>query len=207
MAQLDIQTTLRLVRGAQAGDRRSLDDLFVRYLPKVRRIVALRLGYTLKDFAAYEDIVQESLLRAFEKLDQFHETDEGTFYHWISTCVASALNLHFRKAGAQKRGSGKVKALGGLGDDGLTASIFASAEPGPRTRATTHELEEKLEEALLGLKDHHREIIVLRHICGMASEEIARTLGFSNAATARKALERAMAELKDRMGTAAGGLE
>lgn len=206
MPELDLHTTLRLVRGAQAGDRRSLDDLFLRYLPKVRRIVALRLGYALKDFAAYEDIVQESLLRAFEKLDQFHEKDEGTFYHWISTCVASALNLHFRKAGAQKRGGGKVKALGEMGDDGLTASIFASAEPGPRTRASTRELEAKLEEAILGLKEHHREIIVLRHICGMGSEEIARTLGFSNPATARKALERAMAELKVQWGPGAGGL-
>lgn len=206
MAELDLQTTLRLVQGAQAGDRRSLDDLFARYLPKVRRIVALRLGYTLDDFAAYEDIVQDSLLRAFEKLDQFREKEEGTFYHWIATCVATALNLHFRKQGAQKRGGGRVKALGELGVDGLSASIFASDEPGPRTRATSQELEQKLEAALLDLKEHHREIIVLRHICGMASEEIARTLGFSNAATARKSLERAMAELRTRLGPDAGGL-
>jgi hypothetical protein len=74
---LDIETTLRLVRGAKSGDRKSLEDLFARYLPKVRRIVALRLGCTLRDFAAYEDMVQEGLLRAFEKLEQFQELSEG----------------------------------------------------------------------------------------------------------------------------------
>lgn len=207
MTPLDMQTTLRLVRGAQAGDRRALDDLFARYLPRVRRIVALRLGCPSKDFAAYEDLVQESLLRAFEKLDQFEEQSEGTFYHWISSCVASAMNLHFRKAGARKRGGGKVKALSDLGEAGLTASIFSSSEPGPRTRASARELEEKIEAALLALKSHHREVIVLRHLCGMSSEEVARALGFSSGATARKVLERAMAELKERLGPAAADLE
>src|SRR5262245_5943046 len=183
MPQLDLQTTLRLVRGARAGDRAALEDLFTRYLPKVRRIVSLRLGCPMKDFAAFEDLVQDSLLRAFEKLDQFEEKSEGTFYHWVATCVASAMNLHFRKAGAQKRGAGKVKAFGQLAGDSLTASIFPSAGPGPRTRASEHELEGKIEEALLGLKSHHREVIVMRHICGMSSEEVAQALGITNTAT------------------------
>lgn len=202
----DLQTTLRLVRGAQAGDRRSLEDLFTRYLPKVRRIVALRLGFTVADLSRHEDLVQESLLRAFEKLDQFKELAEGTFYHWISSCVATAVNLEFKKHGAQKRGSGKVKVLGALGDDGLSASFFACAEPGPRTRATSRELEEKLEEALLSLKTHHREVIILKHLCGMQSDEIAGAMGFTNGATARKVLERAMTELREKLGAEAEGL-
>lgn len=202
----DLQTTLRLVRGAQAGDRRSLEDLFTRYLPKVRRIVALRLGFTVADLSRHEDLVQESLLRAFEKLDQFKELAEGTFYHWISSCVATAVNLEFKKYGAQKRGSGKVKVLGALGDDGLSASFFACTEPGPRTRASSRELEEKLEEALLSLKTHHREVIILKHLCGMQSDEIAGAMGFTNGATARKVLERAMTELREKLGAEAEGL-
>lgn len=203
MTQLDVQSTLHLVRGAQAGDRKALEDLFARYLPKVRRIVSLRLGCPLKDFARYEDLVQESLIRAFEKLDQFQEQSEGTFYNWISSCVSSAVNLEFRKLGAQKRGGGKVKALSQFQTEGLTASIFASDEPGPRTRASAHELDEKIEAALLEMKSHHREVIVLRHVCGMSSDEISKALGFSSAATARKVLERALAELKDRLGPSA----
>jgi RNA polymerase sigma-70 factor (ECF subfamily) len=204
--QIDLNTTLQLVRGAQAGDRAALDDLFTRYLPRVRRIVALRLGCPMKDFAQYEDLVQESMLRTFEKLDQFKEQSEGTFYHWVASCVASAVNLEFRKLGAQKRGGGKVKPFGAFASEDLSASFFPSDTPGPRTRASAHELEARLEAALLGLKSHHREIIVLRHICGMSSEEVAASLGFSNAATARKALERALDALKERLGPDAAGL-
>src|SRR5262245_38872233 len=57
MPQVDLETTLRLVRGAQAGDRVALEALFERYLPRVQRIVSLRLGCPLKDFAGYEDLV------------------------------------------------------------------------------------------------------------------------------------------------------
>jgi|RhiMethySRZTD1v2_1073278.scaffolds.fasta_scaffold55892_2 RNA polymerase sigma factor (sigma-70 family) len=197
---LDIETTLRLVRGAKSGDRKSLEDLFARYLPKVRRIVALRLGCTLRDFAAYEDMVQEGLLRAFEKLEQFQELSEGGFYNWISTCVASAMNLRFRKQDAAKRGGGREKPFADYGEDGLADSILAGTGPGPRTRASQQELQEKLEAALLSLKTHHREVIILRHLCGMQSDEIACTLGFASAATARKVIERAVAELRRKLG-------
>ncbi len=196
MQESNIQTTIRLLRGARDGNRRDLDDLFVRYLPKVRRIVALRLGYPLKDFATYEDIVQESLLRVFEKLEHFEEMTEGTFQNWIASCVASAVNLYFRKAGAKKRGGGKVRVFGGLQSEGLSVSIFKAEGPGPSTVASERELEETLEETLLSLKSHHREIIILRHLCGMSSREIAEAMGFGNPATARKVLSRAMGELK-----------
>ncbi len=196
MNQDTIQTTLRLLRNARAGDRQSLEDLFTRYLPKIRQIVALRLGYPLRDFAVYEDLVQEAILRAFEKLDTFKEMSEGTFYNWISSCVLTAVNLHFRKEGAQKRGGGKVRALGTLQTGGLSVSLFTARDPGPSTAARVHETEEKIEEALLALKSHHREVIILRHLCGMSSEEVARSMGFGKAATARKVLSRAMEQLR-----------
>ncbi len=43
--------TTCLVLAAQGGDRDALEGLFRRYLPRVRQIVALRLGYSLRDFA------------------------------------------------------------------------------------------------------------------------------------------------------------
>jgi len=189
----EFQTTIGLLRRARAGERGALEDLFARYLPKVRRIVALRLGQPLRDFALYEDIVQESLLRTFEKLDTFEELSEGTFQNWVASCVMTAINLHFKKHGARKRGGGKVRAFGGLASEGLSASIFRAKGPGPSTIASEREIEEKIEEALLGLKSHQREVIILRHL------EIAETMGFGNPATVRKVLSRAMAELRAKL--------
>jgi len=92
-----------------------------------------------------------------------------------------------------------VRALGELASEGLSASIFKAKGPGPSTIACGRELEDRLEEALLGLKSHHREVIILRHLCGMTSEEIAEAMGFGNAATVRKVLSRAMDELKAKL--------
>lgn len=43
--------TVSLVKKAQDGDRQAMEDLFVRYLPRVRQIVALRLGMPPSAFA------------------------------------------------------------------------------------------------------------------------------------------------------------
>ncbi|MBN1419504.1 MAG: sigma-70 family RNA polymerase sigma factor [Planctomycetes bacterium] len=195
----DFQTTIGLLRRARSGERGALEDLFARYLPKVRRIVALRLGHPLRDFALYEDIVQESLLRTFEKLETFEEMSEGTFQNWVASCVMTAINLHFKRHGARKRGGGKVRPLGGLASEGLSASIFKAKGAGPSTIASDRELEERIEAALLELKSHHREVIILRHLCDMTSGEIAEAMGFGNPATVRKVLSRAMDELRAKL--------
>jgi RNA polymerase sigma factor (sigma-70 family) len=109
------------------------------------------------------------------------------------------MHLYFKRHGAKKRGGGKVRALGGLGGEGLTASIFRAKGPGPTTVVRARELEEKIEEALLSMKSHHREVIILRHLCEMSSREISDAMGFGNPATARKVLSRALAELKARL--------
>lgn len=193
---MEFGTTIKLLREARDGQSRAVEELFTRYLPRVRQIVALRLGYPQRDFATYEDLVQESLLRVFEKLDTFEVRTEGTFYHWVATCVMTSINRHFRRQGAQKRGAGKVCRLDGNRSGGLTASVLAHGAPGPRTEAMARELEDTLEQALLRLKSHHREVIILRHLCAMSSTEIADTMGFASAATARKVLSRAMEALK-----------
>jgi hypothetical protein len=102
------------VRGAKSGDRKSLEDLFARYLPKVRRIVALRLGCTLRDFAAYEDMVQEGLLRAFEKLEQFQELSEGGFYKLDFYVRRERHEPPVPKAGCREARRGAREAVCGL---------------------------------------------------------------------------------------------
>ena len=83
--------TTCLVLAAQGGDRDALEGLFRRYLPRVRQIVALRLGYSLRDFADSEDLVQEALLNVFRNLDRFGARSEGRFRYWLTRCVANSM--------------------------------------------------------------------------------------------------------------------
>jgi RNA polymerase sigma-70 factor (ECF subfamily) len=194
----DLETTLRLVREAQAGDDRALESLFARYLPRVRHMVALRLGYRLRDFATHEDIVQEALLRAFENLERFEERSEGSFRNWLARCVQNVVNDHFRRAGAAKRGGGKVRLASSYESEDLSAIVFAGKDPTPSAIISKEELVDKIESSLLGMKEHHREVILLRLFCDMSYAEIGEAIGVREEATVRKLYSRAIAELRKR---------
>jgi RNA polymerase sigma-70 factor (ECF subfamily) len=192
--------TLQLFDAARRGDRRAVEDLFARYLPRVRRIVSLRMGRKLLGFTEHEDLAQETLLRVFRGLEQFEANSEGSLRYWISQCVERAIADCARRLVAKKRGEGNVVRFGDRGTEAPLSSIFAGKGPTPSSVAASREREERIEEALLALPPHHREIINLRFFCEMSFSEIADTLKIGSEATARKALFRAVGKLKERLG-------
>lgn len=194
----DLSTTVRLILSAQGGDRVALDALFRRYAPRVLRIAALRFGWTTREFADYEDIAQDALVRALKGLDGFDPLAEGAsvgaFRNWLACCVNSAVKQHFRERGAVKRG--REVRFADLAKEDLSTSIFAGREPSPSKVAQAAELEKKLEAAILSMQDHYRDIVILRQLCGMSYAEIATERGFENEDNVRIILHRALKKLK-----------
>lgn len=191
--------TLDLLNAARGGDRRALEALFARYLPRVRQIVCMRMGRRLASFTEYDDIAQETLLRIFRSLDDFESRSEGSFRHWVACSVERAIADAARRLGASKRGGGAVGRFGDFSSAVSFTSVLAGSEPTPSKVAASHETEEKVEEALLALPAHHREIINLRFFCGLSFAEIAQELKIGAEATARKALHRALQKLREQL--------
>lgn len=193
----DFESTLHLVRGAQDGQRDAMEELFARYLPRVRTIVALRMGFRLRQLADVEDLVQESLLKIFQGLDRFEQRSEGTFRNWLSHCVEYEIAGFARKVSAKKRGGGNARRFGDYDSRFLlSTSILASAEPDPADVAGARELEEQIEEALLAMPVHYREVILLRQLCELSYAEVAEALGLKSEDAARQACSRALRKLK-----------
>ena len=192
---MEFEDTLQLIRSAREGSDPALEELFRRYLPRVRQIVALRLGCRRADLATREDLVQESLLHVFENLDRFEERSGGSFRNWIATCVANTIRNVQRDARAQKRGGGRVRRFADILDEDLSAAIFPGDAPTPSAIHRGVELLERIEAALLALGDRDRELIVLRRLCEMTYAEIAAQRGESEMAV-RKAFNRAMRRLE-----------
>jgi RNA polymerase sigma-70 factor (ECF subfamily) len=90
-----------------------------------------------------------------------------------------------------------VKRFADVGGEGLVATLFPGRRRGPSTIAAAKELEAHVEEALLGLPDHYRELVILRHLCDVSYEEIAEIMKFTTAETARRACNRALAKLRE----------
>lgn len=185
----NIQETVVLVEAAKGGDRHAAEELFARYLPRVRQIVALRTGHRLRRLVEVDDITQEVLLRAVQGLERFEHRSEGSFLSWLADCVVCEIAAIARRFGARKRGAGWQR-------EPLLSSVLADRGPRPSQLAEAAETEERLEEALHALPDHYREVIILRHLCGMSYEEVARAMGFRQEVNARKAFSRAVRKLE-----------
>ena len=189
--------TTRLVGAAQKGDRQALEELFARYLPRVRQIVALRMGARQRKILEVDDIAQETLLGVFKGLERFEHRSQGSFRNWLARCVQSQVAGAARKANAKKRGGGDVRLFCDLAPEGFRSTIFPGRGQTPSEVAEEKEMEERIEGALLALPRHHREVIILRKLCELPYAEVARELGFAEATTARKAYSRAMEKLRE----------
>ena len=193
------QTLLEL-RAAQSGDREAAERLFARYSDRLLEVVSLllarRRGELLED---EEDIVQESLLDAFQHLGDFEPRSEGAFLHWLSRIAENNLREAARREQTLKRGEGRVRRRADLSGSLLVSSLFPGHEPTPSQAAGSRELAERIEAVVIALPEQERRAFVLRKLCNLSFEEIAGELGQGTAASVRKLYSRALAHLGTRL--------
>jgi len=157
-----------LVRAAQRGDEQAFRSLVERYH---RRVVQLALGM-VKDADEAMDIAQETFVRVHRYLPSFK--GDSSFFTWTYR-IATNLCLD-----AQRR-KGRAQRVDLAQDD--DAEIEAAMDPpsnalaGPQRQALNQELRGKIEEALAGLSENHRSILLLREVDGLSYEELAKVLG------------------------------
>jgi RNA polymerase sigma-70 factor (ECF subfamily) len=157
-----------LVRAAQRGDAQAFRALVERYQ---RRVVQLALGM-VKDADEAMDITQETFVRVHRYLPSFK--GDSSFFTWTYRIAMNlSLDVQRRKARSERVEMGE-------NDD---AEIEAAMDPpshalaGPQRQALNEELRGKIEEALAGLSENHRAILILREVEGLSYEELARVLG------------------------------
>ena len=197
MARSSLDTKVLLV-AAQKGDRSALDELFERLLPRVRRIAALRMGCRESELWDREDLVQETLIDAFQNLEDFEHRNEGALCDWLATMVQNNLRDHHRRRKAAKRDVGRIAPRRGHSTV-LSDSVLGHDSTTPSRIAQAAELEQQVETALLALDERQRRVIELRKLCEFSFEEIATELGFSSPSSARSLFSRAMSELAERL--------
>src|SRR5713101_3464213 len=157
-----------LVRAAQGGDAHAFRALVERYQ---RRVYQLALGM-VRDSDEAMDITQETFVRVHRYLPSFK--GDSSFFTWT---YRIAMNLCLD---AQRR-KGRAERIDAT--EGDEAEIEAAMDPpsaalaGPQRAALNSELKEKIEEALAGLSENHRSILLLREVEGLSYEELAKVLG------------------------------
>ncbi len=187
--------TIVLVGRAQDADPEALQELFARYLPRVRRIVALRLGRQQHEILDIDDITQDAMADAIRGLSRFSADSDASFINWLSQIVVNRIRMELRRANTGCRGSGEVLRFADA-ESSVHDSEVKGTDRSPLSHAVESEAQDKLSQALHRLTEAQREIVIQRAHCHMTYAEIATSMDFPNADAARGAFNKALKELK-----------
>ena len=175
------------IRAVLSGDKEAYGALVVRHSAKLFR-VAFRITGNEADA---EDVVQETFLRGYRKLESFElRSDFGTWIYRIA--VRCALD---RISGPRIDQNSTV---GEESDPQQHEVQVADLAAGPDRLLLSGEIGAMQEMAMLSLTPTERTAFVLRHMEDCSSEQIATALGIEPNA-AKQAVFRAVQKLRLRL--------
>jgi RNA polymerase sigma-70 factor (ECF subfamily) len=182
----DADSSFHLLRRAQAGDEEALDRLVSRYLPRLQRWATGRLPRWARDLADTHDLVQDTLVRTFRRIDRFEPRGEGALQAYLRQVLVNRIREELRRVG-------RKPAAEPLDDN------RADEAASPLERAIGRQALDRYEQALQRLRPQEREAIVARIELGCSFEEVAVALGKPTANAARAAVNRALLRLVEEM--------
>lgn len=133
-----------------------------------------------------QDLVQETLLQTFNRIDVFEPAREGALQAYLRQAVMNRIRDEIRRKG---RRPSRVE----LEDTEVDPSRS------PLEEAVGMEEIDRYESALGRLRPEEREVIILRVELGHSFREVARLLEKPTAGAAQKATERALVRLAEEM--------
>jgi RNA polymerase sigma-70 factor, ECF subfamily len=184
------QADLELVRRARAGDAEAFGELVERNRRAVFRMALAALGSA----ADADDVAQEALVTAFQKLDGFR--GDSSFRTWL-------LAITWRKAIDRRKSVTRwmrrlVAPAGGDAQEWDAMDNVAGGGPTQEEEAVTADLQRKLRSLITSLPAKLRDPLLLAGSGDYSYEEIGRALGIP-IGTAKWRVSEARRVLKQKM--------
>jgi RNA polymerase sigma-70 factor, ECF subfamily len=181
-----LESSVELLARARDGDAEALNELLLRYLPRLKRWATGRLPHTARDLLDTGDIVQETVVKAVRNIDRLEVRDDGALQAYLRQALKNRL------ADAYRRGRVHM-------DDTAVKSDLPARDASPLEEAIGGEAVRRYEAALERLQPLDRQAVILRVELCYEYDHIARMLGKSSASAARVAVSRALARLSREM--------
>ena len=156
-----------LLARARRGDAAAFEELARPCVDRVFAVVLRLVG----DRAEAEDIVQETLVRAWRGIRRFR--GRSTFPTWLHRIAVNEANRSLER-GTRRAPTTRLTAE--------HLQLSSGGERGPAQQAEYRELRDALEGALLALPLPYRTAVVLRDIEGFSTREAADIAGVGEAA-------------------------
>jgi RNA polymerase sigma-70 factor, ECF subfamily len=172
-----------------------------RYRDYLRLLARMQLNARLRLRVDASDVVQQTLLQAYQALDQFRGESPAELAGWLRQILARNLAHQRRDHGRARRDLARERSLQAqLNDSSARLEGWLAAEQSsPSQRAQRSEQLVRLGSALNDLPDGQREAVVLHYWQGWPVADIGQHLGRTPAAVAGL-LHRGLTQLREHLG-------
>src|SRR5262245_23406265 len=174
--------TAVLLSRARTGDTTAKEELFARFLPVLRRWAHRRLPLRARDLAETSDLVQITLLRSLNRLDQFESYGEGAFLGYLRHILLNVVREEIRRSSRR----GPHQRL----EDTLASPLSSVVE-----QVVGMERMDRYQRGLAMLNEEQQHAVILRVEFGYTYAQIAEALGKPSPDAARMMVARAFAAL------------
>ncbi|MDP6169826.1 MAG: sigma-70 family RNA polymerase sigma factor [Candidatus Marinimicrobia bacterium] len=160
-----LYTDEQLIGRFQAGDERAYVELVNRYKDRLLNFVFQFLG----DIEQAEDVVQDTMLRLYEKKHYYKEI--AKFSTWIYTIARNLANTELRK-----RKRRKTTYLSHMSKDERQYEIPAVQDNVDQSLHNEF-IQDRIKSAISKLPEHYKMVIILRDIQELSYDDISNIVG------------------------------
>jgi RNA polymerase sigma-70 factor (ECF subfamily) len=169
-----------LVERVKQGDGEGFSRLLEKYHSRLAVLIHYRLGRDMLSLVDVDDILQETLLRAFRDIGQFQYRSPGSFMNWLARIADHVIADLARSQARHKRAGDLVRFRSPSNPCGPEPADFMT----PSRIFAENETLARLIEMLTLLPDNYRTVLLMAKIEGLSTAEIAQRLVKSNQAIA-----------------------
>lgn len=177
---MTVKSDVELVTEVREGNRRSFSELVLRHQ---RSLLRLGLRFT-KEQSLAEDIVQESFIKAFQKIHLFE--GRASFKSWLYQIALNTARNKFRDRNGSRNESVNIE------------DIPIGVDPGAETGMLRADVKKRIRTEIEKLPDRQRMALSLRIFEDLSFKEIADIMGCPYD-TAKANYRHALLKLRERI--------
>ncbi|MCK9326898.1 MAG: sigma-70 family RNA polymerase sigma factor [Bacteroidales bacterium] len=157
-----------LVEQYIAGDQACIEELITRHKNRVYTYILL----IVRNPHLAEDIFQDTFIKVIKSLKMGKYHDKGKFLSWVLRIAHNLIIDHYRKQ----------KLLNTVSNDSGEVDLFNNKKLSESTIEETIVFDQTMEDVrrlVDALPEDQRQVVYLRHYCGLSFKEIADQTGVS----------------------------
>jgi len=160
----DPTQSMELVWQGQKGDADAVNELFVRYIPRLRRYLNVRIPAGQRCYVDPEDVLQETLIVATRRLPELELRSPASIMQWLSKIAEHKISERREYLRAERRSPERERPIGvGVDSEELCGLQLPSHDPTPSQFFARNEMEQLMDQQLCELEpEEYRGVILQR---------------------------------------------